>query len=73
MKILIHHTRKARTSYERRDDVKSYRNISFWTVEVTFNDNSIENFYAVERVEELVETKLQDCNEEDFKYMIKGE
>ena len=55
MTIVIHHTRKSGACPETLVDVKSYRDISFWSIEVTFNDDTIENFYAVESVKELSE------------------
>ena len=72
MKILIHHTRKSGSSPETLDNVKEYKDTSFWTVEVTFNNNSTENFYGVEKVEEIKDVVSKDCSEEDFEYIMKG-
>ena len=55
MTIVINHTRKSGSMPETLTYVKSYRDTSVWSVEVTFNDGKIESFYAVESVKELSE------------------
>ena len=55
MTIVINHTRKSGSMPETLTYVKSYRDTSVWSVEVTFNDGKIESFYAVESVIELSE------------------
>ena len=55
MTIVINHTSKSGYAPETLTDVKSYRDTSVWSVEVTFNDGKIESFYAVESVKELSE------------------
>ena len=55
MTIVINYTRKSGAMPETLTDVKSYRDKSIWSIEVIFNDNRIESFYAVESVKELSE------------------
>lgn len=55
MTIVINYTNKSGAMPETLTDVKSYRDTSVWSVEVTFNDGKIESFYAVESVKELSE------------------
>lgn len=53
MTIVINYTNKSGAMPETLTDVESYRDTSFWSIEVIFNDGKIESFYAVESVKEL--------------------
>lgn len=55
MTIVINHTTKSGASTETLHNVKSYIHTSVWSIEVTFNNGKIDNFYAVESVKELSE------------------
>ena len=58
MTIIINYSRKSGRMPDTLTDVKSYRNKSIWSIEVIFNDNRIESFYAVESVKELSEPEV---------------
>lgn len=63
MKIRMNPARKSYANTEIVDDVKSYKNVSFWTVEVTYTNGNKENFYSVDSVIELKDDKdLLDKN-----------
>lgn len=54
MTLIINHTTKSGWEPETIANVKNYIQKTLWTIEVTYNDNTIENFYAVENVKEFV-------------------
>ena len=58
MTIVINYTNKSGAMSETLTDVKSYRDTSVWSVEVTFNDGKTESFYAVESVKQLSEPEV---------------
>lgn len=63
MKIRMNPARKSYANPEIVDDVKSYKNVSFWTVEVTYTNGNKENFYSVDSVIELKDDRdLLDKN-----------
>ena len=53
MTIIINYTHKSGAVPETLHNVKSYKDTSLWSVEVTFNDESTDRFYGVESVTEL--------------------
>lgn len=55
MTIVINYTNKSGACPETLVDVESYKEISLWSIEVTFNNGKVETFYAVESVKELSE------------------
>lgn len=57
MTIVINHTRKSGSMPETLTCVKSYRDTSVWSVEVTFNDGKIEPFYAVESSDRIIRAR----------------
>lgn len=55
MTIVINYTNKSGRMTETLHNVKSYKHTSVWSIEVTFNNGKIEQFYTVESVKELSE------------------
>lgn len=55
MTIVINYTSKSGRMPDTLTDVKSYKDKSFWSIDVEFNNGKIEPFYAVESVKELSE------------------
>ena len=58
MTIVINYTNKSGACPETLVDVKSYKETSLWSIEVTFNNGKVETFYAVESVKELSEPEV---------------
>lgn len=58
MTIVINYTRKSGVMHKTLTHVKSYRDTGFWSVEVIFNDDKMESFYAVESVKQLSEPEV---------------
>ena len=60
MELILIPTRKSGHPIQRINNVKSYRKVGLWTVEVDYIDNSTDNFYSIEKIiEKLPYTNIQ--------------
>ena len=72
MELIIIPTRKSSHPIQRINNVKSYRKVGLWSVEIDYIDNSTSRFYAIEKIiEKFPYTNIQ-LDEKNLESMLGG-